>query len=576
MIVTVHLKNFRCFADHHIEFGPLSVLVGQNNAGKTTAAEALRLIAMVAERYRSLAYGPPPAWLNLPARCIGCSPSLQGMEMDFSTLFNQYGPPPAIVTAEFANSTRVEIYLGPDSRIHSLVKDAGGHIVRSKAQALRVEVPRVAIMPQVAPLSRSERILDPDYVRSAISSHLSPLHFRNQLHASRSLFREFKALVEATWPQLQVLDLIRHGSIGERSLSLNIRDRGFVAEVGAMGHGLQMWMQAMWFLIRASGAKTAILDEPDVYMHPDLQRKLMRVLRTRFPQSIVTTHSTEIVSEVEPSEIIVIDRSRPSSTRLDSLPSVQRVVESIGSIHNLQLTRLWSSKRFILVEGDDLRLLRYFHETVYPNTELPLDTIPNMPIGGWGGWSYAVGTALFLQNAAGDDVRVFCVLDHDYHVPEQITPRQHEAVNRRVQLHIWNRKEIENYLLVPSAIARCIRSAAANVAQPVDAAAVQAQLERIARSLKETAFDGYAQECLAVNRALGVAGANKRAREIIEARSQEVGLLSIVSGKKVLSKISGWSQAKYGASLSASLLARTLLPSEIDEEVTGLLRQIHT
>jgi hypothetical protein len=38
------------------------------------------------------------------------------------------------------------------------------------------------------------------------------------------------------------------------------------ADGSQMGHGLQMWLQTMWFLARVGYAACAILDEPDVYM----------------------------------------------------------------------------------------------------------------------------------------------------------------------------------------------------------------------------------------------------------------------------------------------------------------------
>ena len=72
-----------------------------------------------------------------------------------------------------------------------------------------------------------------------------------------------------------------------------------------------------------------------------------------------------------------------------------------------------------------------------------------MPIGGWSGWPYALGSAMFLRNAADERIRVYCLLDSDYHTPQQITARLAQAADAGVDLHIWKRKEIENYLLVP-------------------------------------------------------------------------------------------------------------------------------
>ena len=79
-----------------------------------------------------------------------------------------------------------------------------------------------------------------------------------------------------------------------------------------------------------------------------------------------------------------------------------------------------------------------------------------MPIGGWSGWPYAVGSAMLLRNAGGEEIVTYCFLDSDYHTPSQTKKRKAEARAKRVQLHIWKRKEIENYLVNSNLIHRVI------------------------------------------------------------------------------------------------------------------------
>jgi len=45
VLKSLGLQNFRGFVDHLVEFTPFTLLIGQNNAGKTTIIEALRIIA---------------------------------------------------------------------------------------------------------------------------------------------------------------------------------------------------------------------------------------------------------------------------------------------------------------------------------------------------------------------------------------------------------------------------------------------------------------------------------------------------------------------------------------------------
>src|SRR5205823_4249213 len=137
-----------------------------------------------------------------------------------------------------------------------------------------------------------------------------------------------------------------------------------------MGHGLQMWLQTMWFLTGAKDHETVILDEPDVYMHADLQRKLVRFLKRRHRQVVVTTHSSEIMAEVEPDEILIVNKADGRSTYASSIPVAQQILSQLGSVHNLQLARLSAGKRFLLVEGDDITILKRFQNALAPATEV--------------------------------------------------------------------------------------------------------------------------------------------------------------------------------------------------------------
>ncbi len=331
----------------------------------------------------------------------------------------------------------------------------------------------------------------------------------------------------------------------------------------------------MWFLARSKSDDTVILDEPDVYMHADLQRRLIRLVKSRNPQLIVATHSIEIMAEVEPEEILVVDQGRREAKFADSLPAVQRIIDQIGGVHNLNLARLSATRRCLLLEGKDIEILKQFQNTLVPDADELLDTIPNMPIGGWGGWNYAVGSRMLLRNALGEEIRTYCLLDSDYHTAEAIAGRYEEAARVGVCLHIWQRKEIENYLLVPSAILRVIRSKLQKEIDGITEDRVRSRLEKIAEAQKDAAFDAISQEALAENRAKGIKFANEIARKRIDtAWSSLKGKLSVVSGKLLLSKLSEWGQNRFGVSLSARRLAREIRTSEFEPEMRNVILAI--
>jgi hypothetical protein len=570
----LEFENFRCFGNHKLTLRPLTIIVGRNNAGKSTVAEGLRLISLVLSRYWTSHYGKIPRWLDIPSNRRGIAPSLRGYEFNFETVFHRYGEPPASVSARFEDGTTVTAYVGPRDEVYGVVLDKRDRPL-AKARAGAPSSLKLSILPQIGPLLREEELLDEDYVQRSRSSALASLHFRNELWYQDEAFDAFSELAGQTWPGLKTHPPERTRREGRQYVSLMIRDRDFAAEAAWMGHGLQMWLQVMWFLARADTESSVALDEPDVYMHADLQRKLIRLVERRFAQTIIATHSVEIISEVEPENILIVERRRRTSTYANSLPGVQDVIDRIGGVHNVHLARLASAQRCVLVEGDDMKILRHVYDRLFPDSLEPLDTIPNMPIGGWDGWNYAVGSSMLLRDAVGAPIKVYCILDRDYRSEEVVKERYKSASAAHVDLHVWRRKELENYLLVPTAIARILSREVRGNAQAPTAKEVSSKLEHIVSEFRDTCVDSIAEELVRRKQSKSVTEANPKARSrVTEAYKTHEGGLGIVCGKDVLSRLSSWAQSTYGVSLSAIKLAREIERREIEPELAVVLSAI--
>ena len=343
-----------------------------------------------------------------------------------------------------------------------------------------------------------------------------------------------------------------------------------------MGHGLQMWLQVMWFLARNADSPTIVLDEPDVYMHADLQRRLMRLLRRRHQQVVLATHSIEILAEVEPEDVLVVTSELASSRWAGSTAGVQKVIEKIGGVHNIHLSRLSQAKRCLFVEGNDLDLLRKFHDTLFPELDA-LDAVPHMSVGGWSGWPKVDGSAQFLKNTAGDLVQSYSLFDSDYHLPSEVQDRYLKAATIGVRIHVLLRKEIENYLLVPSAISRLI----AKRARPARAAStiiadVELELERICDGLVDDAVEGYTTVYNDIHKKNTSAGKAARwAKRYVDARlAERDGAVSVIHGKDAVGAICAWAKTTYGANLSAPAIAGTITYDEVPFELRDLLSAV--
>ena len=136
-------------------------------------------------------------------------------------------------------------------------------------------------------------------------------------------------------------------------------------ELSWVGFGFQVWCQLLTHLSRAAGSSLIIIDEPEVYLHPDVQRQLLGIVRDVGAPILMATHSSEIMSEADPSEIVLIDKRRRAGERLKDIAGVQRALTIVGSAQNITLTALARSRRVLFVEGDyDFRLLRRFARRV--------------------------------------------------------------------------------------------------------------------------------------------------------------------------------------------------------------------
>jgi len=435
-------------------------------------------------------------------------------------------------------------------------------------------------------------VLREGYVKSNLNTRLAPLHFRNQIYflgddrdETRveevddyhqetfipSRFQTFVKLAETSWPHLRIQDMDLTRS-NPPELSLLVRDGPFVADIGWVGSGLQAWLQTCWFLARCPRQSVVVLDEPDVYLHPDLQRRIFRLVEGYFSQVLIATHSTEVLAEVNSESVLIVDKESSESNFAESLPAVQSVINNIGGAHNLQLTRLWAARKCLFIEGDDLDFLSAFQKVIFPESLISLSAVPNIPIRGYGNWKHAVGATIGFKKAGDQSIKAYCILDSDYHTSEEHERIKKESKANDLSLHIWSRKEIENYVLSPGAISRVIEKRSDSA--PPTIKEIRAQIDKICDGMETEILDQISDEIGGRDRK-GSADSNKKARELIsEAWTSYDGKISICSGKKIVSGLSAWSQKKFGVSFSALTIAREIRQEDLDDEVIQVIAAI--
>lgn len=571
MIKKIILENYRCFDKTEIHFNSLTVIVGKNNAGKSTLIESLRILSVVVNRSKFINYTLPPDWVKQEELLYGISPSIENLNISTANIFHMYGDPPAKITAEFNCGSRVVISIGENAVIFATLANPDGLRVESKKFAASLKLDEINILPQITPIKRTEAVIKFETVQKNIHTSLSSRNFRNQINYFTKDFEKFKELAERSWEGLK----IHRGSELERTqgdLFLYVKEGKFDTEIGFTGHGLQMWLQTMWFLSRAAKNSTVILDEPDVYMHADLQRRLIRMIKNEYKQIMVATHSVEIMSEVEPENIMPINSVKPKQQYANKLPIVQKIVNDIGSVHNIEIARIFSHRKFLIVEGEkeDIKLLTIFQSIIFPDTFEPFDILPKTFVEGWGGWQKVLGSKkVFKDNKTS--LIIYCLFDSDYHTDVEKEERREQGRKEEINIHIWERKEIENYLLVTSAIFRVIKEKRPSCHVTIED--VKLALNNFCDESKEEIIQNFATEIQDRERSVQLKTAIRQAKDYVEQRWQNEKL-NLVSGKTIVSKICFWANEKYKANINRYLIARKINITELSPEMVKIISLI--
>jgi putative ATP-dependent endonuclease of the OLD family len=147
-----------------------------------------------------------------------------------------------------------------------------------------------------------------------------------------------------------------------KNLDLVIKDQGFSISAMEVGEGFQ---NAIVLAILRAFEETKragailLIEEPEMFMHPQMQRSLYKSLRKigETNQVIYTTHSPHFVSVPDYSEVLLIRRDEDGTRAVQSsLPIDDRRREKFLKELDPERSELFFSRRLLLVEGDTEKL----------------------------------------------------------------------------------------------------------------------------------------------------------------------------------------------------------------------------
>ena len=469
MINKLTLRNFKSIGEQSYDFTDFDLLVGRNNSGKSTVLQALAIWQFCVEEFS-----------RAPRKGSGTN-GIQVILPNFTALpvpeFRLLWKDQAVGQARTEKKGSQKLILieiivywrDADKEDHEFgiglryqtsqtlyAIPTGGWAKFRQCEKL---LPKIAHVPPFSGLEPSEKWLDEAPTRQQVGKGQPGSVLRNLLlrvcpppprGADGKVIKGYKA--PDNWTELArmvqqwfsvELQPPQYDSIKDVYIGVEYKQNGKAYDLIAGGSGFHQTMTLLAFL-HGYQPTTILLDEPDAHLHVNLQREILDYFKKKSAekgvQFLIATHAEEFAKGVDPSQILSLLKQVP--IRIESTPQVLR---AMAEVSNEQITMLMGSPYIVYVEGEaDERILRAWAEQC--------GALPVMD------------KIYFKTMDGGDKKEMKRLAKEHFAALQQIVPGvQHlmlfdfDSSDKAFHppagnpVAEWRRKNIENYLLVPSA-----------------------------------------------------------------------------------------------------------------------------
>jgi hypothetical protein len=580
----VEFSRFKAFKKFSLSLRHFNILVGPNNAGKSTILSAFRILAAGMRKAQSR----KPEVISGPK---GVGPThaynvdLASISVAEENLFWNYDDSEA-ATIRFVPSNSNELTLWfPEQGTCYLFAQSNGKSSYTPTTFKSNFNCRIGFVPILGPLEHNENLYEPEAARLALFNYRAARNFRNIWHHFPEKFEEFRLALARTWPGMDVEPPVIDASHGKPRLHMFCPEERIPREIFWAGFGFQVWCQMLTHIIQAHDTALFLIDEPDIYLHSELQRQLIGLLRDMGPDILIATHSTEIISEAETDDIVLINKQRNSGRRIKQPSQLEEVFSVLGSNLNPILTQLAKSRRVVFVEGQDFQLLSKFAIKLNCAVVGNRSQFAVVPVEGFNPERIR-SLKSGMETTLGGTILGAAILDKDYRSEVERVAIETECGKFCALVTIHHCKEIENFILVPDSIDRAAARRIADQARRSGRSELVALqpfarkfLEDFAQQKKSFVQARYLssrrnferQRSSGVDEATFSQGILEEFERLWD--SEELRLAAI-PGKEALSRLNAYLQDQYGINITATGIIDAMLPREIPKEMKLLISDL--
>lgn len=364
-------------------------------------------------------------------------------------------------------------------------------------------------------------------------------------------------------------------------------------DFSSSGSGLMQIIQVISVILRYCPEKTKVvlIDEPDAHLHNNLQIKfanvLMEIQQQLDIQIILSTHSTAIIQNAEPEDVIPILSNVSVNTGLTCNEEVQKnVVERLDAY---ELGKAKISGKIAFFEDSNLEIFEKMADAIHMDCFSGVNTIPTICGRGKDDkLPYTLNNVLL--ELLGRNIEIHVIRDSDGMSEETKQLLENYAKKHGVILHILSKYEIENYVLNAGLIYRAL--VANNKGKSEEIPTVEEIQRKIDEVLQDTIRGGIYKYSTTLNEVLykvkhNLLGDNdyksdNAAHEADQTykvyyESQDIQLIrNIGMGKQARAKVLSWLNEEKRLQISKKNMLNALRNEDVCDEIKELLTSLQS
>lgn len=321
-IQNIHFTQYKGLAKLSARTTAMTVLTGANNAGKSTFLSALRLLdaGMTYARRRK----PYPVSTHIGRR-TGYAVPTENLSVSISNIHTDLKDVETVVDFDMGNDITLTLYFpikgGCIFFVQGMMPPMTPATFRSKFPFQLIQVP------VLGPLEDDEQVVTDATIVRGIGTHRASRHFRNYWYRNPDGFDDFSRLLSDTWEGMTIEPPEMSMGLKGGVLHMYCKEYRRTRELYWCGFGFQIWCQLLTHISRAGEGDIIIVDEPETYLHPTVQKQLLGILRGRGAQVFLATHSATIIASAQPEEVVGISRFHKTELRYPEtgVPLCQRL-----------------------------------------------------------------------------------------------------------------------------------------------------------------------------------------------------------------------------------------------------------